>query len=358
MIAEQLEIIDLSHKYKSYSSVNNTLNSINLKLSKGELVGLVGPSGCGKTTLLRIIAGFESPCNGRIVLNGSEISNSSRTIPPEKRGIGMVFQDYALFPHLTVWQNICFGLTKRSNYDRTNWLVELLGLKDFVKRFPHELSGGQRQRIALARALAPGNSIVLLDEPFNSLDVQVRMKLRTELSEVLKTFSATGIFVTHDSQEALSICDRVAVMRDGQLHQCGSAEELIRTPKTSFVGEFVFQKNIFPIQFNNNVLSTPLGSYSLINSVIRTSPDYLMFDSDVVELDFNSPYNCIVKSREYHHSHWIITVKFGDFFIRVSHAVGDSIKIGDSCCIRFIHNKDVLLFPGTIPAVIGQSLIN
>ncbi len=356
MSKQQLDVINLSHKYQSQNSDNYTLTSINLSIDAGEIVGLVGPSGCGKTTLLRLIAGFETPFKGQIFLNGREISSHKRVLPPEKRKIGMVFQDYALFPHLTLWKNVCFGLTKGSDKERIYWLLDLLGLRDFINRYPHQLSGGQRQRLALARALAPGNSLILLDEPFNSLDVQVRTKLRTELPEVLKTFSASGIFVTHDSQEALSICDRVAVMRNGQLHQCDSAETLINEPSTSFVGEFVFQRNIFPFCLNEGVLSTPLGNYLIAQTELKGEPDCLMFGSDSLTLDFQSTPNAVVKSREYQDTHWIITIKFKDYLLRVSHQIGQEINIGDSCCLTFKPDQKVFLFPGPIQITLGSLL--
>ena len=354
----QLEIIDLCHKYNSQKDHESILKSINLRIYSGELIGLVGPSGCGKTTLLRLIAGFESPLHGKILLDGTEISNNKTVLPPERRGIGMVFQDYALFPHLTLWKNVCFGIKKKSSVERIHWLLELLGLNNFIERYPHELSGGQRQRLAFARALAPGNSIVLLDEPFNSLDIQVRMRLRMELPEVLKTFSATGIFVTHDSQEALSICDRIAVMQKGKLHQCASPEELAEDPSTSFVGEFVFQRNIFPITFKDNRLFTPLGKYSLSFNSFSITPKYLMFDSGSLELDFTSTPNAIIKSKEYTYSTWIITVKYNDYLIRVSYPIDKSVKVGQLCNLSFKANQQVILFPGCHKAKLSAMQAN
>ncbi len=345
MSTEQLVIKNLSHKYSSQEADNYILNSINLTLKRGELVGLVGPSGCGKTTLLRLIAGFESPAEGSIFLEGREISNKNRILPPEKRGIGMVFQDYALFPHLDAWKNVCFGLSSKSQIERTKWLLELLGLSKFVDRYPHQLSGGQRQRLALARALAPGNSVILLDEPFNSLDVQVRTRLRTELPAVLKTVSATGIFVTHDSQEAISVCDRVAVMEAGVLHQCDSAQELISNPSSSFVGEFLFQKNILPVNFSNNIISTPLGNFSFPEISFEKSPELIMFGSEALKLDFSSNFNSIVKAREYQDSHWLITVKYNEFLLRVTHPLTESISIGQPSRLTFNTSPNVFLFP-------------
>lgn len=161
----QLQLNGVWHRYQTSQDQNWTLQNVSLQIRRGELVGLLGPSGCGKTTLLRMIAGFEKPARGSITMNGDEVATPSRQIAPEKRSFGMVFQDCALFPHLATWQNVCFGLRKRDDISRAQWLLELVGLSDLKQRYPHELSGGQRQRLALARALAPGSSLILLDEP-------------------------------------------------------------------------------------------------------------------------------------------------------------------------------------------------
>ncbi|MEB3156863.1 MAG: ABC transporter ATP-binding protein, partial [Cyanobacteriota bacterium] len=231
----RLRLRDLWHRYSGMSGDQWTLRGLSLSLRQGELVGLLGPSGCGKTTLLRLIAGFERPDRGVVELDGREVAGGRHWLPPEARGVGMVFQDYALFPHLDAWANACFGLRRRcgrpvagtaAQRERVAWLLELMGLGGLERRYPHELSGGQRQRLALARALAPGPSLVLLDEPFSNLDVEVRLRLRSELPEVLSRCGASGLLITHDAEEAMAICDRVAVMRAGELHQCGPPREL------------------------------------------------------------------------------------------------------------------------------------
>ena len=230
-MSNELEVHNLCYEFKSNTNNHWVLKDINFSLRAGELIGLLGPSGCGKTTLLRLIAGFEKPKRGLIKKNGQIISNNHYLLSPERRQIGMVFQDYALFPHLNVWDNVCFGINKKGqSIERAKWLLNLLDIYEFKNRYPHELSGGQSQRVALARALAPGTSLVLLDEPFCSLDVEVRSRLRSELSSVLKSCSASAILVTHDPHEALAICDRVAVLRSGEIQQYSTPFEMVLNP--------------------------------------------------------------------------------------------------------------------------------
>ncbi len=268
----RLTVQDLWHRYPGMAPEGWTLQGLSLELGPGELVGLLGPSGCGKTTLLRLIAGFETPARGTICLDGQEVAGSHRWVQPESRGVGMVFQDYALFPHLDAWQNACFGLTppRRGQpasvevRDRVAWLLTLMGLEGLERRYPHELSGGQRQRLALVRALAPGPTLVLLDEPFSNLDVEVRLRLRSELPEVLSRCGASGLLITHDPEEAMAICDRVAVMQRGVLHQCGAPPDLLNHPATAFVGRFVLQANTLSAHQEGRLVQTDVGPMHLL----------------------------------------------------------------------------------------------
>jgi iron(III) transport system ATP-binding protein len=220
------------------------VQDLSFTVNRGEIVSLLGPSGCGKTTALRAVAGFEPLRAGRILIAGHPASTPSDTLPPEKRAIGMVFQDYALFPHLTIAQNIGFGLRKRAAVDRRvqiDHLLDATGLQGLGDRYPHELSGGQQQRVALARALAPRPTLLLMDEPFSNLDVDLRERLSVEVRDILKSEGISGILVTHDQHEAFAVSDKVGVMSEGRLLQWDSPYNLYHRPNSRFVADFVGQ---------------------------------------------------------------------------------------------------------------------
>ena len=347
-----LELSGLWHRYRGPASGDGwTLRDIAFHLQPGELVGLLGPSGCGKTTLLRLIAGFERPDRGVVRIGGREVAGPLRWLPPERRGVGMVFQDYALFPHLDAWRNACFGLRRGQDTSRAAWLLELLGLQGLEQRYPHELSGGQRQRLALARALAPGSGLVLLDEPFSNLDVEVRLRLRAELPGVLARCGASGVIVTHDPEEALAICDRVAVLEGGQLHQCASPQELVNNPATAFVGRFVLQGNLLPAQWQGRQLSTPLGCLepeAPVDAVGHGTdgPLQVLLSPQGLELIPDPDAEAWVVGREFLGREWLYQVQSGGQRLRLRLPLSADYRRGQRCRLRLRAGESARLFPG------------
>ena len=232
-----------------------------LSVPEGQIVALLGPSGCGKTTALRLIAGFDAADSGSLAIAGRTVFQGNHSVPPEKRNVGMVFQEGALFPHLTVEQNIAYGLPRGSERkERVNRVLELVGLQDFGHRMPHQLSGGQQQRVALARALAPQPELLLLDEPFSNLDPSLREQVRRDVLEILRASNVTAIFVTHDQEEALFIGDTVAVMHNGRIEQADSPEVIFHEPATRFVAEFIGTVDFLPAWQDQDQLMTEVGS--------------------------------------------------------------------------------------------------
>jgi iron(III) transport system ATP-binding protein len=256
------------HHITKYFDQSPAVEDVSLTAQPGEFVTLLGPSGCGKTTTLRLIAGFESLDNGIIRMNGRAIVGEGVNLPPEERRIGMVFQEYAIFPHLNVAENISFGVqgNKQDKRQRVHEMLELIGLTDFAKRSPHELSGGQQQRVALARALAPQPNIILLDEPFSNLDAALRSQVRSEVHSILKSAEMTAIFVTHDQEEALSLSDRVAVMFEGRIEQIGSSQDIYLRPNTRQIASFIGEANFLPAEANDNRATCIFGEVNLHDS--------------------------------------------------------------------------------------------
>ena len=250
---------------KSFGAVE-AVRELNLEIERGELMAVLGPSGCGKTTLLRVIAGFEQPDAGCVVVSDEMVAGPGRIVPPEKRRVGMVFQDYALFPHLSVEGNVAFGLSNRPREERdalTRRTLELVGLQHKALTGVHELSGGERQRVALARALAPEPELVLLDEPFSNLDATLRAGLRREVELILRDAEATALLVTHDQEEALSLADRLAVMRDGEIVQGGPPVEVYGRPATRWAAQFVGEVNVLSGVARGGGVETELGVFDL-----------------------------------------------------------------------------------------------
>ncbi len=241
------------------------VEDLDLSIYAGEILALLGPSGCGKTTVLRLIAGFDRPDGGEIILGGKPVASPQKQTPPEKRGVSMVFQDFALFPHLSVIENVAFGLTRRTKAQRQEdaySMLKLVGLEHQADRQPHELSGGQRQRVALARALAPRPILVLLDEPLSNLDADLRAQLREELRVILKGIQTTAVFVTHDQEEALYIGDRLALMNRGRVEQVGTPEEVFHQPATQFAADFMGHTGFLPGEVTADGIMTEIGLIS------------------------------------------------------------------------------------------------
>jgi iron(III) transport system ATP-binding protein len=248
---------------KSFGS-NHIVKNCSIAVESGSILALLGPSGCGKTTTLRLIAGFEQLDQGRVEIGGMVVADGRFHLPPEKRRVGMVFQDYAIFPHLSVAQNIAFGLGRGAKAKaQLEAALALVGLEELAQQMPHELSGGQQQRVALARALAPEPAALLLDEPFSNLDTALRVQVRREVRGLLKESRTTAVFVTHDQEEAMFIGDRIAVMNNGVLEQVGTPQEIFHRPQSRFVAEFMGYTDFIPGVVTSAGVETVLGAFSV-----------------------------------------------------------------------------------------------
>jgi iron(III) transport system ATP-binding protein len=260
---------------KSFGSTRAVAEA-RLCVERGEFVALLGPSGCGKTTLLRLIAGFESPDAGSIELGGQPVAAAGTWVPPERRRVGMVFQDYALFPHLTVFENVAFGLSRGERRARVSSMLDLVDLQGLGDRYPHELSGGQQQRVALARALGPEPELVLLDEPWSNIDPHLRASMRDELARILRAINVTVVLVTHDREEAFSLADRIALMRGGTVVQEGTPEEVYTAPTTRWAAEFVGAGNFLPGRLADGIVETSVGPFPAQNPNGATDVEVLI----------------------------------------------------------------------------------
>lgn len=334
MTANLLELNHVSHRYGDYSVVRD----ISLSLTRGTIGCLLGPSGCGKTTLLRGIAGFEPVSAGEIRINGTAVSTPGFTLPPEQRRIGMVFQDYALFPHLSCARNIGFGLQRLKAAERdkrVDELLDMVGLRDAASRYPAELSGGQQQRVALARALAPNPELLLLDEPFSNLDVELRERLCVEVREILKRNNATAIIVTHDQNEAFAIADEIGIIADAALQQWSTPYDLYHRPANRFVADFIGQGSLLPGTTGNaGEVTIELGTlHGQDGHPPGTAVDVLLRPDDLVH-DDNSPLTAEVVSKAFRGAEFLYTLRLqsGQELLSVvpshhDHAIGSHIGI-------------------------------
>ena len=306
-----IEIRELSLSIEDRSILNN----ISFNLGEIDIACLLGPSGCGKTSLLRCIAGFEKPNKGEVLIKGVITSNPNHYIPVEERNIGMVFQDYVLFPHMCVSENIIFGLKnlqQKRIKQRLDELIELLDLDDQINKFPHQLSGGQQQRVALARAMAPRPGVLLLDEPFASLDIELREQLAHELRSILKQDGITTIMVTHNQLEAFAMADVIGVMRDGKLRQWDTAFNLYHIPKTldvaDFVGEGVF---ISGEVINNKEVKTDIGNIKgyVPDNLTKGEKVRVLIRPDDILHDDDSEITAVVISKAFRGAEFLYTLE-------------------------------------------------
>ena len=307
-------VLELKDVTCSYDTGSPAVEGLSFSARKSDIICLLGPSGCGKTTTLRAIAGFEPVASGEIRLNGNVVSTTGRHVPPEQRRVGMVFQDYALFPHLTVRDNVGFGLSSATANDRRGRVDEMLsltGLSEFAERYPHALSGGQQQRAALARALAPQPVLLLMDEPFSNLDPDTTERMRLELLHLLKTTQTTAVLVTHDHKEAFAMADYVAILNNGKLEQFAAPETIYHLPVSPFVAEFVGQADFIPGTVRDSVVVTQLGAFPVPPDYSGSPEVVVMIRPDNVRVRENGNGDGTVASRQFRGSEIIYGIRLG-----------------------------------------------
>jgi iron(III) transport system ATP-binding protein len=338
---QALELEALTLGYPTASGLQVVLSDFSLSLAQGEIACLLGPSGCGKTTALRAIAGFHPLQSGRICLMQDEVCRAGYQLAPEHRNIGMVFQDYALFPHLSVADNIGFGLYRRSKHEREQrvaQMLELVGMKALAHSAPHQLSGGQQQRVALARALAPQPSLLLMDEPFSNLDVTLRERLAIEVRDLLKQTGTTAVIVTHDQQEAFAVADRIAVLAEGRLQQWGTPMQLYHRPQNRFVARFVGEGMMLRGQLGDTgQVHTELGVFkpdALPDGVAKGGEVDLLVRPDDIQHDDASPLQARVLAKAFRGATFLYTLALptGQQLLSLvpshhDHAIGEAIGI-------------------------------
>ena len=332
----RLDVRDVSVEIQN----KEVVKKVSLQLEPGRIASILGPSGCGKTTLLRALAGFQAISGGEIIVHEKLFSNTEFKLAPEKRNIGMMFQDLALFPHLTVEQNIGFGLKSLSieeQSNRTQQVIDLTELTNQGKKYPHQLSGGQQQRVALARALAPKPEILLLDEPFSSLDPDLREQVATEVRKILKHENVTAILVTHDQHEAFAMADDIGVMMDGEIAQWDSAYNIYHKPQTRFVADFVGLGSMLPAKIiDSTTLETEFGHVKgTINSefAIGENVDLLVRPDDIPH-DDNSHITALVEEKRFRGAEFLYKLRLqsGNFVLcyapsHHNHQIGEPIGI-------------------------------
>jgi len=350
-------VLEIENMFKSFGG-SRVLSDLSFSVGKGELLTLLGPSGGGKTTILRCIAGLQEIDSGTIKIYDELVSSPEILVPPEKRGVGIVFQNLALFPHLTVGQNVSFGI---NSYDielypeKVDDLLELVDLSHKKDCYPNELSGGQKQRVALARSLAPNPSISLLDEPFSSIDAGLRIEMREELRTILKTTGTTTIFVTHDQEEALSISDRVLILKSGRIEQSGAPQELFNYPRSRFVASFLGHASFISGFLDGDTISTMIGDIDREN-IYGLSKEYdnlnmeILFRPEDINIDLCNPKNAngtITYQRYLGEKILYKVALLNGEIIQCSAPTTSDIPLGSFVCVSIDSEGQLAWFPPT-----------
>lgn len=329
-------VIELDRVTKRFGQKVVAVDDLSLSLEQGQFLALLGPSGCGKSTTLRLLAGLDAPDSGEIRLQGRCVACNRIWEPPHVRRIGMVFQDYALFPHLSVAKNIAFPLTgidEQAKQHRVEELLEIVGLQGLAERFPHQLSGGQQQRVALARALAPNPEVLLLDEPFSNLDAALRESTREEVKAILAHTQVTTILVTHDQEEALSMADSVAVMFDGKIVQVGTPEEIYLRPAHREIATFVGAAKFVCGHADGKIVECPLGRLRLAGEI--DGPVQVLLRPDLLTLVDDAQGTARVVSKRFFGPYQMVGLKLADdSTVEVRVASHASVEHGDSFSVR------------------------
>jgi iron(III) transport system ATP-binding protein len=334
-------LVSLRGLTKRFGDVSAVVG-VDLDVYPGELLALLGPSGCGKTTAIRLIAGFERPDAGTITVAGDTIAGPNTNVPPERRNIGVVFQDYALFPHMSVLDNVGYGVADRKQRRARSFaMLDLVGLADKGDRMPHELSGGEQQRVAIARALAPAPALLLLDEPFSNLDAALRAHVRSEVRDILRAARATSVFVTHDQEEALSMADRIAVMQRGRVLQSGTPHELYTRPAHAFVASFVGDADVLPGTSDGTRATTVIGSVAVAGAPGAVD---VVVRPENVRLRLDGSGGGDVRSITYYGHDQVVDVDIeGGTRIRARLGPGARFEPGDRVAIQVV--GDAVAFP-------------
>ena len=339
-------VLELRHVSCAYETGRPAVQEISFAAREGEILCLLGPSGCGKTTILRAIAGFEPVRSGQLFLSGQLVSSPDVMIPTENRHVGMVFQEYALFPHLRVQDNIAFGLHHLARSERTPRVQEMLrltGLEGFERRYPHELSGGQQQRVALARALVQNPVVLLLDEPFSNLDPDMAGRMRQELHDLLRRTKTTTVLVTHDHDEAFAMADRIAVLNQGRLEQLDTPEMMYHMPATPFVADFVGQADFIPGTVSQGMVHTELGEFPDTIECADGTNVVVMIRPDDIHLVPTEGASARVLSRQFHGSENLYTISLPSGQIVHSSQGSTSVyQVGSAVELRVMATHTVL----------------